>query len=135
MPASERMIMITGAESCVEVQGGTDDPTVLLVGSSMLTLTLIASRPNTPGPIDDDLPEHDDALTEVIMSTPEPDWSDKRAAIDHLMLQARTFAGAGAFDEAARVLTPRSPAPPASGARRATSPSQTMARACASGSA
>ena len=183
MPASERMIMINGAESCVEVRGGADDPTVLLVGSSMLswpdelcerlvaggrrvirydvrdtgrsesyppgepgysladlvddavgvldataterahvagmstggwiaqllalghpervaTLTLVASRPNTPGPVDDDLPEHDDTLMEVIMNTPEPDWSDKRAVIDHLVLQARTLAGAGVFDEA-----------------------------------
>ena len=183
MPASEHMIMINGAESCVEVQGGADDPTVLVVGSSMLswpdelcerlvaggrrvirydvrdtgrsesyppgepgysladlvddavgvldataterahvagmstggwiaqllalghpervaTLTLVASRPNTPGPVDDDLPEHDDTLMEVIMNTPEPDWSDKRAVIDHLVLQARTLAGVGGFDEA-----------------------------------
>jgi pimeloyl-ACP methyl ester carboxylesterase len=180
--AGERMFMINGAASCVEVQGGVDDPTVLLVGSSMLswpnelcerliaggrrvirydvrdtgrsesyppgapgysladlvddavgvldataterahvagmstggwiaqllalghpgpvaTLTLVASRPNTPGPVDDDLPEHDEALMEVIMNTPEPDWSDERAVVDHLVLQARTFAGAGAFDE------------------------------------
>jgi pimeloyl-ACP methyl ester carboxylesterase len=34
------------------------------------TLTLIASRPDTPGPVDDDLPEHDDAIMEVIMNTP-----------------------------------------------------------------
>jgi pimeloyl-ACP methyl ester carboxylesterase len=176
------MVMINGVESCVEVQGGADDPTVLLVGSSMLswpdelcerlvaggrrvirydvrdtgrsesyppgepgysladlvedavgvldtaaterahvagtstggwiaqllasaaervaTLTLVASRPNTPGPVDDDLPEHDDALMEVIMNTPEPDWSDKPAVIDHLVLRARTLAGAGAFEEA-----------------------------------
>ena len=180
---NERMFMINGAASCVEVQGGVDGPAVLLVGSSMLswpdelwkrlvaggrrvirydvrdtgrsesyppgepgysladlvddavgvldataterahvvgmstggwiaqllalghpervaTLTLIASRPNTPGPVDDDLPEHDDALMEVIMNTPDPDWSDERAVVDHLVLQARTFAGAGAFDEA-----------------------------------
>jgi pimeloyl-ACP methyl ester carboxylesterase len=64
------------------------------------TLTLIASRPNPPGPVDDDLPGHDDALMEVIMTTPDPDWSDQRAVIDHLVHQARTLAGAGAFDEA-----------------------------------
>lgn len=183
MPAGERMVMINGATCCMEVQGAADDPTVLLVGSSMLswpdelcerlvsggrrvirydvrdtgrsesyppgepgysladlvddavgvldatatarahvagmstggwiaqllalghpervaTLTLVASRPNTPGPVDDDLPGHDDALMAVIMSTPEPDWSDPRAVIEHLVLQARTFAGTGAFDEA-----------------------------------
>jgi pimeloyl-ACP methyl ester carboxylesterase len=37
---------------------------------------------------------------EVIMSTPEPDWSDERAVVDRLVLQARTLAGAGSFDEA-----------------------------------
>jgi pimeloyl-ACP methyl ester carboxylesterase len=174
--ASERMFTINGAASCVEVQGGADDPTVLLVGSSMLswpselcerlvaggrrvirydvrdtgrsesyppgqpgysladlvddavgvldataterahvagistggwiahpervaTLTLVASRPNTPGPVDEDLPGHDEALMEVIMNTPEPDWSDERAVVDHLVRQARTLAGAGTFDE------------------------------------
>ncbi len=182
MQASERMFTINGAASCVEVQGGADDPTVLLVGSSMLswpdelcqrlvaggrrvirydvrdtgrsesyppgkpgysladlvddavgvldataterahvagmstggwiaqllaldypervaTLTLVASRPNTPGPVDEDLPGHDEALIEVIMNTPEPDWSDERAVVDYLVRQARTLAGAGTFDE------------------------------------
>jgi hypothetical protein len=37
MPAGERMFMINGASSCVDVQGGADNPTVLLVGSSMLS--------------------------------------------------------------------------------------------------
>ena len=37
MPAGERMFMINGASSCVAVQGAADDPTVLLVGSSMLS--------------------------------------------------------------------------------------------------
>ena len=183
MPATERMVMINGAVSCVEVKGRADDPTVLLVGSSMLswpdelcgrlvaggrrvirydvrdtgrsesyapgepgysladlvddavgvldatatdrahvvgmstggwiaqllalghperiaTLTLIASRPNTPGPVDDDLPGHDESLMEVIVNSTEPDWSDKRAVIDHLVRRARTLAGSGAFDEA-----------------------------------
>ena len=184
MPGNERVFMINGAASCVEVQGGADRPTVLLIGSSMLswpdelcerlvaggrrvvrydvrdtgrsqsyppgepgysladlvddavgvldatatarahvagmsaggwiaqllalghpervaTLTLIASRPNTPGPVDADLPGHDGALMEVIMNTPAPDWSDERAVAGHLVLQARALAGAGAFDEAA----------------------------------
>lgn len=183
MPADERMFRINEAVCCVEVRGGVDDPTMLLVGSSMLswpdelceritaggrrvirydvrdtgrsesyppgepgysladlvddavgvldatatesahvigmstggwiaqllaldhpervaTLTLVASRPNTPGPVDDDLPEHDEALMEVIMNSAAPDWSDERAVVEHLVLQARTFAGAGAFDEA-----------------------------------
>jgi pimeloyl-ACP methyl ester carboxylesterase len=180
--ASERMFTINGAASCVDVQGGADDPTVLLVGSSMLswpselcerlvaggrrvirydvrdtgrsesyplgepgysladlvddavgvldataterahvagmstggwiaqllaldypervaTLTLVASRPNTPGPVDEDLPGHHDAVMEAIRNTPAPDWSDERAVVDRLVLRARTLAGAGAFDE------------------------------------
>lgn len=184
MPTDERMIRINGAASCVAVRGGTDDPAVLLVGSSMpswpeelcerlvaggrrvirydardtgraesyppgepgysladlvddavgvldatgtgrahvvgmsaggwiaqllaldrpervATLTLVAARPNTPGPVDDDLPEHDDALMQVLRTTPDPDWSDRRAVVEHLVLLAATFAGAGAFDEAA----------------------------------
>jgi pimeloyl-ACP methyl ester carboxylesterase len=65
------------------------------------SLTLIASRPNTPGPVDDDLPGPDGALMEVIVNTPALDWSDQRAVVGHLVLQARAHAGAGAFDEAA----------------------------------
>lgn len=180
----EQMFMINGASSCVDVQGNADDPTVLLVGSTMLswpnelcerlvaggrrvirydirdtgrsesyppgepgysladlvddaigvldatstedahvagmstggwiaqllalghpervmTLALVSSRPNSPGPVDDDLPGHSEALMEVIMKTPEPDWSDERAVVDHLVRKARTFAGTGSFDEAA----------------------------------
>jgi pimeloyl-ACP methyl ester carboxylesterase len=184
MPAGEHMVMINRAASCIEVQGGAENPTVLLIGASMLswpdelcerlvaggrrvirydvrdtgraesyppgqpgyaladlvadavgvldatstevahvvgmstggwiaqllaldhpervaTLTLIASRPNTPGPVDADLPGHAEAVMEAIRNTPQPDWSDERAVVDRLVLQARTFAGAGAFDEAA----------------------------------
>jgi pimeloyl-ACP methyl ester carboxylesterase len=183
VPANERIFMINGAASCVAVQGDADSPTVLLIGSSMLswpdelcerlvaggrrvirydvrdtgrsksyppgepgysladlvddaigvldatatdrahvagmstggwiaqllalsypervgTLTLIASRPNPSGPVDDDLPGHAEALMEVIRNTPEPDWSDERAVVDRLVMQARTLAGTGAFDEA-----------------------------------
>jgi pimeloyl-ACP methyl ester carboxylesterase len=184
VPADERIFMINGAASRVQVQGGADDPAVLLVGSSMLswpdelcqrlvaggrrvirydvrdtgrsesyppgepgysladlvddaagvldvtatgrahvvgmssggwiaqllalrhpervaTLTLIASRPNPPGPVDDDLPGHHPALMEMIMKAPGPDWADQQAVADHLVRQARNLAGAGAFDEAA----------------------------------
>lgn len=64
------------------------------------TLTLVASRPNAPGPVDDDLPGHHEALMEAIMTTPGPDWADERAVVGHLVRQARNLAGAGAFDEA-----------------------------------
>jgi pimeloyl-ACP methyl ester carboxylesterase len=74
---------------------------VLAHPDRVATLTLLASRPNPPGPVDDDLPGHAEALMQVIMDTPEPDWSDGQAVIDRLVLQARTLAGAGSFDEAA----------------------------------
>lgn len=184
MSAGERMFMINGASSCVVVQGGADNPAVLLVGASKLswpdalcdrlvaggrriirydvrdtgrsesyppgkpgyslgdlaadaagvldatstevahvagistggwiaqllalghpervaTLTLIASRPTAPGRADPDLPEHDKALMKAMRNTPEPDWSDESAVIEYLVQQARTLAGAAAFDEAA----------------------------------
>ena len=44
-----------------------------------------------PGPVDDDLPEHAEALMEAIMNTAGPDGSDERAVVDRLVLQARTF--------------------------------------------
>ncbi|WP_051712602.1 alpha/beta fold hydrolase [Spirillospora albida] len=39
-------------------------------------LTLIATRPNPPGPVDADLPDHDPELMKLIMSAPQPDWAD-----------------------------------------------------------
>src|SRR5437764_6724869 len=101
------MFMINGAASCdaVGVLDATATERAHVAGMStggwiaqllalghperVTTLTLVASRPNTPGPVDADLPEHDEALMKVIMSTPEPDWSDERAVIDHLVLMAR----------------------------------------------
>ncbi len=43
-------------------------------------------------------PGHPAALMEVIVSTPEPDWSDEGALADHLVQRARTSAGSGEFD-------------------------------------
>lgn len=42
-------------------------------------LTLIGTRPVAPGPVDDDLPDHDSATMEAMFSLPEPDWSDRAA--------------------------------------------------------
>lgn len=66
------------------------------------SLTLIASRPNAPGPTDPDLPEHGDELMAYLTSTPEPNWSDRTAVIDHLIEGERQDAGSLPFDEAAR---------------------------------
>ncbi len=42
-------------------------------------LTLAGSRPVAPGPVDDDLPDHDAATMGRLFSRPMPDWSDRAA--------------------------------------------------------
>jgi len=42
-------------------------------------LTLISTRPVAPGPVDDDLPDHDAAAMGALFSRPMPDWSDRAA--------------------------------------------------------
>lgn len=42
-------------------------------------LTLVGTRPVAPGPVDQDLPDHDATVMEALFSRPEPDWSDRDA--------------------------------------------------------
>ena len=42
-------------------------------------LTLVGTRPVAPGPVDDDLPDHDPATMELLFSRPMPDWSGRAA--------------------------------------------------------
>ena len=42
-------------------------------------LTLVGTRPVAPGPVDDDLPDHDAATMGRLFSRPMPDWSDRAA--------------------------------------------------------
>ncbi len=51
-------------------------------------LTLVGTRPVAPGPVDDDLPDHDAAVMDRLFALPMPDWSDRTAVAD--------FAAAGA---------------------------------------
>ena len=51
-------------------------------------LTLAGTRPVAPGPVDDDLPDHDAATMDQLFSHPMPDWSDRAAVVE--------FAAAGA---------------------------------------
>lgn len=51
-------------------------------------LTLVGTRPVAPGPVDDDLPDHDEATMGRLFSHPMPDWSDRAAVAE--------FAAAGA---------------------------------------
>ena len=42
-------------------------------------LTLVSTRPVAPGPVDDDLPDHDAATMAAVFSRPQPDWADRAA--------------------------------------------------------
>ena len=42
-------------------------------------LTLAATRPIAPGPVDEDLPDHDSETMAQLFSRPMPDWSDRAA--------------------------------------------------------
>lgn len=45
-------------------------------------LTLVGTRPVAPGPVDEDLPGHDPAVTSRLFSRPMPDWSDRSAVAE-----------------------------------------------------
>ncbi|MGW2340535.1 alpha/beta fold hydrolase [Streptomyces sp. NPDC001661] len=51
-------------------------------------LTLVGTRAVAPGPVDDDLPDHDGATMGRLFSRPMPDWADREAVAE--------FAAAGA---------------------------------------
>jgi pimeloyl-ACP methyl ester carboxylesterase len=55
---------------------------------SFSALTLVGTRPVAPGPVDDDLPDHDAATMDRLFSRSMPDWSDRAAVAE--------FAAAGA---------------------------------------
>lgn len=42
-------------------------------------LTLVGTRPVAPGPVDEDLPDHDHAVLSAMFSRPRPDWTDRDA--------------------------------------------------------
>ena len=45
-------------------------------------LTLAATRPVAPGPVDHDLPDHDPTLSSRLFARPMPDWSDRDAVAE-----------------------------------------------------
>jgi pimeloyl-ACP methyl ester carboxylesterase len=51
-------------------------------------LTLAGTRPLAPGPVDNDLPDHDEPTMDRLFALPMPDWSDRAAVAE--------FAAAGA---------------------------------------
>jgi pimeloyl-ACP methyl ester carboxylesterase len=46
-------------------------------------LTLAGTRPVAPGPVDDDLPDHDAATMDRLFSRSMPDWSDRDAVTQY----------------------------------------------------
>jgi pimeloyl-ACP methyl ester carboxylesterase len=49
---------------------------------SFSALTLAGTRPVAPGPVDDDLPDHDAATMKRLFSRSMPDWSDRGAVAE-----------------------------------------------------
>ncbi|SDC34016.1 alpha/beta fold hydrolase [Actinokineospora iranica] len=54
-------------------------------------LTLAGTRPVAPGPVDDDLPDHDKATMERLFALPTPDWSDRAAVAEFGAARAETL--------------------------------------------
>jgi pimeloyl-ACP methyl ester carboxylesterase len=46
-------------------------------------LTLAGTRPVAPGPVDDDLPDHDSATMDRLFSRSMPDWSNRAAVAEY----------------------------------------------------
>src|SRR5688500_19985887 len=67
-------------------------------------LTLAGTRPLAPGPVDDDLPDHDAATMKRLFSRSMPDWSD-RAAVAEDATGRPDILG----DDTARARTPHEP--------------------------
>ncbi|RRO19229.1 alpha/beta hydrolase [Saccharopolyspora rhizosphaerae] len=67
-------------------------------------LTLVGTRPVAPGPVDDDLPDHDAEAMGRLFARTAPDWSDRQAVAEHAAGEAVIL---GDDPETARVLAQR----------------------------
>ncbi len=65
------------------------------------TLTLVGTRPTSPGKADEDLPDHDPELMAALFAGPKPDWADRSSVVEKMVAAGRAFAGSGGFDEQA----------------------------------
>jgi len=54
-------------------------------------LTLAGTRPVAPGPVDDDLPDHDKAAMKRRFELPKPDWFDRAAVAEWAAAGAAVF--------------------------------------------
>lgn len=67
-------------------------------------LTLVETRPVAPGPVDDDLPDHDESTMDQLFSLSMPDWADREAVADYATRSAEIL---GDDPAAARVVAQR----------------------------
>lgn len=54
-------------------------------------LTVVGSRPVAPGPVDEDLPDHDGAVMARMFGLPMPDWTDRAAVADFAAAKAEVL--------------------------------------------
>ncbi|WP_331734421.1 alpha/beta hydrolase [Streptomyces sp. NBC_00887] len=54
-------------------------------------LTLAGTRAVAPGPVDDDLPDHDQAAMKERFKLPKPDWSDRASVVEWATAAAEVF--------------------------------------------
>jgi pimeloyl-ACP methyl ester carboxylesterase len=54
-------------------------------------LTLVGSRAVAPGPVDDDLPDHEEAAMKERFQVPKPDWSDRASVTEWAAAGAAIF--------------------------------------------
>lgn len=68
-------------------------------------LTLVGTRPVAPGPVDDDLPDHDEATMGRFFSRSMPDWTDRDTVADYAARSADILGDdpANAREVAARI--------------------------------
>lgn len=67
-------------------------------------LTLIGTRPVAPGPVDDDLPDHDEATMGRLFSRTAPAWADRDAVTEYMAAGASIL---GNDPSTARTVTAR----------------------------
>ncbi len=81
------MVAALGAETAhlggVGVSGMIAQVAALDHPAAFSALTLIGTRPVAPGPVDDDLPDHDADAMKALFALPEPDWTDRAAVAAH----------------------------------------------------
>jgi pimeloyl-ACP methyl ester carboxylesterase len=89
---TEAMVTVSGVELCVETFGEPGAPAIRVTALTLMSTSSGAG---------DDLPPMADRLRAALADPPpEPDWADRGAVIDHLVVAQRLYAGPDSFDEA-----------------------------------